>query len=453
MNTQEEIREIMRKLEERRRLDEETIKGLYDTKKLDLLSLYYTGVEPVTLAQMCTPEMIQLLFLGDMPLLHTEVITHDRKQMFGEKELIQQYCYQDPRSYTLLNPGETGVDIIAQRKTPGEVLRAALEQQNFFPHCLVDLEFFEYPHYSNDTYFRGNSDILKELHKALRPNQEISQQYRKDQKTGLYREMEKIHLLFAVGLTKGNKTSILPVYIGIGTNEPYGLPTEGPSGPRRFIKYKIFEAPFAIERGTINQTLQGDPKFPKDAEATEMTRGPDGRIVSVTDNSQGYDETYDESRFKGFFRIHGKKIYRLEPGYIYCPINQTEYLHKALNTGEQTIGTNPIIRTTSDLFQLVSDAIREYERFAMLAFDPEYMVRQKTIDKIWKKRNKILPTGTCLNAMNLASDLYALGVEPWERLKFACIVFGAYAQTGKLDEIILNTAESRPTTPLEYTQI
>jgi hypothetical protein len=295
------------------------IDTIYDPskkQKVDGFLLYASG----GLEELCTAEMSDFLFRnnGDDMLIAIDEPSSLRKTMFDEKDLFCSYVYND-HSDSFSSGSARSVDILCRKKEIPRQLKEKLEHLGFFADSIIDFEALEFPHYENESYFGKFSESVSKLYEGLRKKgKEISKEFRR-QDSRLYRDTEKFHVIFAAGRKAPGKLEFIPVYIGFGTNEPYGLTFEGKLGKSRFMKWSFDSKDSGFEQGLLKETHITPQDFKKNfsgLSSYEIFWGKDYTLSTLEDEMPHAKYTtfsevsFDEDRFKGFFKVAGKEINR-----------------------------------------------------------------------------------------------------------------------------------------------
>ncbi len=470
--TEPNLQELMDKVFKNIKQEQSDAKALFeatfDPTKFNLFKDYFYNLGGVSLASLCTTEMRDFLFANTLdPVIRRDEPSMVRKQMYNDKILFCSYYFADPLDGYTFMP-EISVDMTASKKPISDQLKSTLEDLDFFADSIIDFEAFEFPHYSNDTYYgQIHADEIKKMHQNLSVNnKEISKVFKKGN-TPLYRDTEKIHLQFAAGKGKDGQLKFVPVYVGIGTNEPSNLTFNGKLGKSRFIKYKFDEQNSGIELGRlIERPISLDEfniKF-NGMNTYDICYGKDWIIYDIVDQKPNptYEAfntvCYDQDRFKGFFKVYYNKSKSQEravmitPEFTYTSVEQKKYLEEILRKGSNNSNnTNrALLRNPKDILNLLDSAIVEYDAFSSVQYHPQHIVKIFGMDEVFKKVCTKLDKGDfCYaDALNIASDVHTLGTESFERLKISSLILGNYITSGKFDELLTNTYNDEKTTPL-----
>jgi hypothetical protein len=291
---------------------------------------------------------------------------------------------------------------------------------------VIDLEFFEFSQWERqydisqkiktvDFYKFNHSDFRDYLKENL-----------------LHVEKEKIHLKIIKCKTRDGREIYLPLYIGLGTNEPFGLAIKNKDSKHRWYKLSLDDKKPYLEEGKISvvstdesvilKTLSGcDNLILNDNSWDSRTK----TVIATAINSNCENERErDNGLLRGFVRfsyfekdrelVLGKPISQINPYY-----DKKEVVR--LDMWKEYLGDK-------DLFQeldfLLSKSQMEYERFFELYNCPYKIVSElgteKTVELISAKFKKILSTQDFLRLLNcvkwgnvnvIAGDLYKLGAD------------------------------------------
>lgn len=124
-----------------------------------------------------------------------------------------------------------------------------LQKNNLNLEKYIDIEFFEYMNLENSFDMSGN---LADLGEAV--DIKDYKEFRELVAEGkLYFEKEKIHFKFAKCSNQQNQIIYIPLYIGVGTNEPLGFQEKDIRGMKRWYKVDVEnDTPFQ-SKGILKQ--------------------------------------------------------------------------------------------------------------------------------------------------------------------------------------------------------
>jgi len=459
------INEIFKEFEREFKQESENWKALmgetYDPKKMRTINDFLIYAGKTSFGDVCNKDMAEFLFKNDGQdmLLRKDEPSMIRKEMYGEKSLFCSYYYED------LNDLATGstrsVDVICSKKEIDSRLKQTLEDLDFFADSVIDFETLEFPHYQNESYYGFSSELVNKLHKDFKKrSKEVSKEFRV-QDSRLYRDIEKFHITFAAGTRRtGKSPEFIPVYVGFGTNEPYGLSFDGKLGKARFMKWSFNSDESGFERGVFDESAISSEDFKRRFGAFSTDNifwGKDYVIRTIEDETSNpeyesiEDVTFDANRFKGFIKIvdNGKeqKGIMLTPRFDFSPVNQKEYFEAVL--GKRSLGI-PVLRNEKDIFNLIGDNMTAYEEFASVNYYPGYVVNRFGLENVFKAVCNKLSGGdfNYINSANVGSDVYMIGTDSHERLKISSLIIGNYIATGKFNELLNATHEGRTIAPL-----
>ncbi len=460
INIQKVFEEFQKNWEIERKEWTSELDKTYDPKKMALVKDFLMSAQNVKLNQVCNPTMSEFLFKnnGSDMLIRKDEPSMQRKVIHNEDGLFCSYYYEDLSSFSTTST--MNVDVLCRKKEIPAGLKRTLEDLDFFSDSLIDFETLEFPHYGNESYYGFHSESVRKLHENLsKKNKDISKTM-KGKESRLYRDTEKFHVIFAAGGRKQNKLEFLPVYVGFGTNQPYGLVFNGKLGKSRFMKWSFDSEESGLEKGSLKETPITPQEFQlrfNKMSLAEVFWGEDYITYSIQDENYPEDQNiygnviFDESRFKGFIKIKGKKqnsqAMLVEPRFLFKPINQREYLQAALGRQELNV---PVIRSTQDIFNVLEENLLKYEEFSSLMYDPDHVVRKFGLEEVFKAVSSKLNGGefNFVDALNVASDAYMIGTDSHERLKLSSMIIGNYINSGKLEELLEATYVGNKINPL-----
>jgi len=227
-------------------------------------------------------------------------------------------------------------------------------------------------------------------------------------------DMEKIHTKFLVF----EDNSIVMLFIGIGTNKPYGICKKSKTnsyGRNRFYKYDLEHL---NEQESIVKL---------------------GRDVDFKNEIIFEDEIFDGTRFaihnsEGVAILNGKKWSKAI----------LEQPSKNLTLDYEISKNNSL-----DFLKLkLQKTYINFDKYAQIAYDPLEILlsfgHEKTAQHLYG--NKLLRRGYEI-PINVASDLYNNGYVNISGLKPSLILMYHMIDTGKFEELILNTAKKLETVP------
>lgn len=423
------------------------LQEIYGAKTLQSISEFFLSSNIRSLESMTTNSVYETLFTHpDGPFFQIDEPSIQRSKNNYEQQLVGSYLFSDPRD-SLHTPTHTSIDVVCAKKAVPQQLKHRLQEAKIYPQAIVDFELLEYPHYTHEYYYgiKHKEAVTRLLEDTAVSGKDISKQFQ-SQHSPLYRDTEKIHIQFAA-VPKKKGMQFIPVYVGIGTNEPYSLTHSGMFGKSRYLKYNFLDEKTGIEGWSpkllpcSKETLRHLQEKYSLEHAHEDTQ----RIVwSILENSNGaYPEfdfgTYDENRFSGFleYNTQTKHTHILHPGFAATSIDAFAYF-SALAKGEKNIQQHAILRTPADITTLLNTILGDYEYYSATQLDPLYLVKKHGIDTCYEKCGHKLDSGdfNYINSLNIASDIYSLSVDNWHRLKCASLLYANFEKQGKIGAIL-----------------
>lgn len=434
-------KDIKKALEEtlaRIKEDKNFVKSLYGDNyhRLGQLESYLIGSR--SLMDFISDKANLDLLMNDTDILGKSSKETKKAEYHYEKNTVGCFLLSSPKTEMFTHR----VDVVKSKKIIPRDFKDELSSLDFDAKHLVDIEFFDFIppdklllNSKHVKYFCDNLSLSnKETYKAI-----------KDE--GIFWDKEKIHLIYAVGDFKGEKR-YLPAYIGIGSNEPYGLKIKGERGKQRFYRFDLLsKVPFK-EQGIVFDDKVPEKDFFARAKEGNLTyiedtwNNKDVMVFMLSDCSSDYDPHYDADRFKGFarYKCDVDSKYPLDPRpKIYLGEVKTDFDISLLDR-KQVVSNmlNQNWNNSSDFLLLLEEKLNGYDEFFSLHNSPEKMVKELGVDSIY---NHLVDHNALdsfyINADNLASDLATVMSQGCFRLRASSLVAGCYSLSGKLDEMIL----------------
>lgn len=322
-----------------------------------------------------------------------------------------------------------------------------LRQLNVADAVVIDLEFFEFPQWDKQFDVSRkicNIDFDNINHTELRD-------YFKD--NFLHVEKEKIHLKIIKGNNKNGEIIYLPLYIGLGTNEPFGLAIKKEGDKSRWYKLSLDSDLPYIERGEIkesfhsNDTLESilSDSFLIDNDNSWDQKSRTMVMTAINNNYQNTEER-NNNLLKGHIKFDYKSINNKVS--IEKPISRLEPYYDKKNVERMKVWEEYI--NGKDIFleikSLLKKSQEEYEAFFELCNCPYKIISEigtkKVVDLIGRKYNKILKTQDynmlpdCVrhgNVNTIAGDLYKLGIDS-SRNRVSSLLIQLLIKTGRFKQ-------------------
>lgn len=335
-----------------------------------------------------------------------------RKEIYREKRLYKALHLKDPGDITSV-VDEVGVHITRYDQVPNEDLSDKLMDLGVFNPTIVDLEWFEFPHANDEARYFPHHKVVKALNEALEvSNQDLGKFFHKGE---LYRDLEKLHLKVAFGSNTFGEDCASIVYLGFGTNEPYGLSSKSRTGRPRYFRADLGEE--LVEQGAI--TVSTHPLDLTGMISTDLCNKP-FTIYYHEPNPMEVGE-----RVFGGFHVKREGL-----NYEVKPVMQ----NKSVSSFDFT--PKRIEEFNSWLFTLIDDLSHNYEGWAATKYDPHYFLHRMGLDKISNhltSKNHGPALGCYVNEDNLAGDLFQVCVFPWQRLRVSCAHLGYLLHTNSFE--------------------
>jgi hypothetical protein len=232
-------------------------------------------------------------------------------------------------------------------------------------------------------------------------------------------DLEKIHTEFLVF----EDDSIVPIYIGIGNNQPYNMSEKSPGyGKNRFYRYDLVK---------------------KDGKAYQQTsKVTPGKRIDFSDQDLIFPEatcngTLFALHFKDGISILDRKVWKKAT--LHQPIVELN-LHNEIATS----------KGVDFLRERLQNVFPDFDSYTQVFYDPIERTNSYTHLKTIKylKRKGLLGQGWQAK-INVASDLYLNGHDPVLRIKPSLILMYHMIETDKFRELIINTSKHRETAPID----
>ncbi|OSL75032.1 hypothetical protein EAXG_01565 [Escherichia coli TA054] len=311
---------------------------------------------------------------------------------------------------------------------------------------VIDLEFFEFPQWDKqfDISRKINQIDLNQKNTELRD-------YLKDNL--LHVEKEKIHLKIIKCNDINGKKIYLPLYIGLGTNEPFGLAIKKEGNKSRWYKLSLDSDVPYIEKGEIKTLNHSDDNIRNiilDSDLIGNDNSWDQKsktmIATAINKNHQNTEDSDNNLLKGYIKFNyiiidneisiGKPISSLEPYYDKKDVVRMDIWKKYINTKD----------IFSEINELLKKPQEQYEVFFELFNCPYRIISnigtKKVVDLIGRKYKKILTSqdfsmlSDCVkhgNVNTIAGDLYKLGIDS-SRNKVSSLLIQLLIETGRFEQ-------------------
>ncbi|HIF5649049.1 TPA: hypothetical protein ACX3DX_001195 [Vibrio parahaemolyticus] len=178
-----------------------------------------------------------------------ELFSFEKRQLGIEKSLFGRWDFNSSM-YHNFNYYLMGLDYRIEvsrkeEKIHNPNIEKDLKQLNLKDAIIVDLEFFEFPQWERQF---DVSQKIKEIDFDKIKHDELRDYVKENL---LHIEKEKIHLKIVKCKDQEDKNIYLPLYIGLGTNEPFGLGLKNKGDKSRWYKLSLDAAEPYLEEGKI----------------------------------------------------------------------------------------------------------------------------------------------------------------------------------------------------------
>lgn len=381
-----------------------------------------------------------------------ELFSFDKRQLGIEKSLFGRWDFNSSM-YHSFNYYLMGLDYRIEvsrkeEKIHNPNIEKDLKQLNLKDAIIVDLEFFEFPQWERQF---DVSQKIKEIDFDKIKHDELRDYVKENL---LHIEKEKIHLKIVKCKDQEDKNIYLPLYIGLGTNEPFGLGLKNKGDKSRWYKLSLDAAEPYLEEGKIKV-------ISKESQVIYSTLTDNCQII-INDNSWNPKSNTVIATVVNTSCQNAKKSGNdLLNGYIeysYSTKDKDLTLDKPISKVQPYYEKNNVTRIDiwkeylkgKDLFEelkyLLSKSQKEYEKFFELFNCPYKIISElgteKVVDLIGAKYNKILTEQEfsmlvdCVkwgNVNTISGDLYKLGIDS-NRNRISSLLIQALLSTGRFKE-------------------
>jgi hypothetical protein len=232
-------------------------------------------------------------------------------------------------------------------------------------------------------------------------------------------DLEKVHTEFLVF----EDDSIVPIYIGIGNNQPYNISEKkAVYGKNRFYRYDLVK---------------------RDGKAYQQTsKVTPGKRIDFSDQVLIFPEATCNGTLFALHFNHGisildKKVWKK------ATLNQPI---KELNLHNEIANSKGV----DFLKDRLQNVFPDFDSYSQVFYDPLERTNSYTHLKTIKylSRKGLLGQG-CQAKINVASDLYLNGHDPVLRIKPTVILMYHMIETDKFRELIINTSKRIETAPFD----
>ena len=421
----------------------------------------YCGYTGSSINDVLTDESIS--FLKDYDYFSEDVGAKLKKDSHSEKSLVATYKF-DPY-FNLSNypmPFDPiRIDVIRQEKSLDDFpeLKKDLKLSGFNAKKIVDIEFFEQMHDSAYPDFWNR--VLNHYTDSSIGHKELKEKF-KD--LGVHIEKEKIHLQYAVD----DNNNFIPVYIGVGTNQPYGLAIKGSAGKNRFYRLDLMtnsiEQKVCFSETPINNaTTSFDGERFEVLESFKIDRTRDVGLFFFINKEYHISDLNSKPFVNNLVKYalgstNGLAYPDFPLAEVSCnfPINKLDRVKKLKDL--QINWTNSDLLSLIDVHKrtiLINKVFPAYEEYFSTFYHPASLINEfggeKIITHLWENAKGIRSRqdflGMIGNAVNgnlefVIDDLELMGSTS-PRLKVASILLGIMIKTKKLEDLIIkNTSKN-----------
>lgn len=323
-----------------------------------------------------------------------------------------------------------------------------LNQLGLKDASIVDLEFFEFPQWERQF------DVSQKLNK-IDFDKVKHHEFRDFVKENLLHiEKEKIHLKIIKCKDPQDSDIYLPLYIGFGTNEPFGLAIKNNGEKSRWYKLSLDAEDPYLEEGkfkvvskdskAISSILSGDRQVITNDNSWDTKSKT--TIATVVNASSQNTQDGDNDLLSGFieysYSIKGKNLV------IDKPISKVEPYYDKRNVVRIDIWKEYL--QGKDIFEelmlILNKSQKEYEKFFEVYNCPYKIISElgtkKVVNLIGAKYNKILTEQDfsmlekCIqwgNVNTIAGDLYKLGIDS-NRNRISSLLIQLLLSTGRFKQ-------------------
>lgn len=334
-------------------------------------------------------------------------------------------------------------------------LEQNLESNNLFATKIVDIEFLEKVPMDVESK-SGLNDIILEYYNDAGLSRDFVEEFTRDLKT--LQDTEKLHLQYAIALTKDKKEVAIPVYIGIGSNQPFKLSEKSRNrGKNRYYRFSLLDGDSFEQTSSLD--FRNIPEHEKRYILKNCDLGysdphPDGTVIGtildkhredynvfIDDNGREFG-IQDEGRYKGVFEWNEKAqtLKRIELRQDTSSKDGKEKIREIVQ--RKQFGSEMPRQHIETLFP-------DYDKFSEVFHNPFRMIHSlgmyKTLVHLAKHG---LMDSQYLNIENTASDLFMNGFPDYLKMKGISLVAMSYINQGRLDELIMDTYKGKSTEPL-----
>ncbi|MEF2175943.1 MAG: hypothetical protein V3575_05700, partial [Candidatus Absconditabacteria bacterium] len=244
----------------------------YDKEFFNKFIEYFQGKTPISLLLNNVSQLNNYLFGDYFRFFTFDSTTMGKKQIHNNEALLfsSEFSSKFANKKHILCDYKVKVDLTRSVKKPDKDLKKTFKDMGFNLESIVDLEFFEYRHEQENLNFTvldaetidhlkqkygiiidGDDNPIYSISKIIysQPNLNYKDEMTLLEMLKFHCDKEKLHLQFGVFSSNGRKNYI-PLYVGIGTNEPYGIKTKGTSQKERFFIMDLLTNNIQLDHNT-----------------------------------------------------------------------------------------------------------------------------------------------------------------------------------------------------------
>ncbi|MGR5382191.1 hypothetical protein [Vibrio harveyi] len=378
----------------------------------------------------------------------TDIFRFEENKEGIEKNLYGSWIFQ-PGIYNHLKHrffGDIRIEVSRKEESvKNEKVIADLEHLNIKNYKIVDIEFFEFSDWDNQFDL---SQKIKDSKLKIKDHKEFRDFIKHNH---LHLEKEKIHFKFVVGV-KDNKKVTLPLYIGIGTNEAYGLQIKMGQDKNRWFKLALdIDNPYKEE--AYIKTVSTDKNMIKNLLdkqdwfcVTNEDSWSNGTVICTVINRAHIDyKERDNQALICFLKCNVANGAPSNPVAIVSP----EYKNEQVSRFDiWSCFLRESYSVNEYLFDLIEKSQKDYQCFFELYNCPYRIISSFGTNKIAKviglKYEKILTfsdfsmIAKCVewdNINTIAGDIYKLGIDS-ERNRISSLIVAFLLHNNQFNSII-----------------
>lgn len=307
------------------------------------------------------------------------------------------------------------IDISNKKNTIPEHLKGVTKNGKK-PVSRIDIEFYEKTSLLEDSKNEELKDLIQDY---LVDGNWTKEELEELGNLMALEDLEKIHTEFLVF----EDDSIVPIYIGIGNNQPYNISEKSAVyGKNRFYRYDLVKTDGKVYQQT-SKVVTGEVIDFSDQDFISPEATCDGTLFAL--------------HFKLGITILDRKIWK--KAILNQPIEELDLNNEI----SQSKGVDFLKEKLKQVFP-------DFDSYSQVFYDPLERTNSYTHLKTLKylKKKGLLGQGWQAK-INVASDLYLNGHDPVLRIKPSLILLYHMIDTGKFSELIINTSKDIVIAPFD----